>query len=197
MKKRVKQQEKRAIKQRHEHPLQELEYFIDKLVPFMIVALAIVIFLDNPLWSLADLYKYESEILIFDSLIVLIFSLDLIFKWFHIRRTLPFLKHYWLEIIAVFPFYLGFRLFIFLREFAVAGEETQRILHEIAYTRETKVLREAAAVERAEAALREARPFTRALRSITRVIRIIAARVEMVHQNMLKATYHSRERRKH
>lgn len=187
---------KAESKPNHQHPFRLVETLIDRLVQIMIIALAIVIILDNPLWTLVDLGAYETEVFIFDSIIIAIFVFDLIFKWFHVRRLVPFIKNYWLEIIAVFPFYLGFRILIFVSEFAKAGEEAQRILHEFVFFQDTRILREARFVQEADAAIREARPLTRFIRSASRIIRIFAARLEMVHKSMLKATYHFKEKRR-
>ncbi len=188
-----KEQNKEQI-QKHKHAFKTIEKFVDKSVPYLLVLLAIVIVLDNPLWSLVDLHEYETPVLIFDTIVVLFLVADLIFKWFHIKNAKKFFRYYWLELIAVFPFYLIFRVYIFAAEIARAGEEANRILHEAILTREASLLREARFVAEAEETLREARPFTRMLRSISRFFRLIVLRLQSAYDNFIKS--HLKHRKK-
>lgn len=174
-------------RQKHKHSLKAIERFVDKSIPWVLIALAIVIILDNPLWSLVDLHEYEIPVLIFDTIVVLFLVADLVFKWFHIKNVKKFFRYYWLEIIAVFPFYLVFRVYIFAAEIARAGEEAQRIFHEAILTREAALIKEARFVAEAEATLREARPFTRLLRSISRFFRLIVLRLQSAYDNFIKS----------
>ena len=89
-------------KKSHRHPLRDIEKLIDRSIPFLMILLAIVIALDNPLWTLLPLEEYEPYITYFDVAVILIFITDLVFKWFHVRKALPFLRMYWIDIIAVF-----------------------------------------------------------------------------------------------
>ncbi|OYT41328.1 hypothetical protein B6U80_01550 [Candidatus Pacearchaeota archaeon ex4484_26] len=176
-------------KRQSKHTFKALERFVDKAVPWVLVALAIVIVLDNPLFTLFNLENYEIPVLVFDTLVIIFLVADLIFKWFHIRNLKVFVKHYWLELIAVFPFYLVFRIYIFAAEFARAGEEAQRIFHEAILTRETRLLKEARFVQEAEKVIRESRPFVRFMRSAARFIRLLGARFYSAYINLLKASF--------
>ena len=54
---------------------------------------------------------YLLYINIADYTIIAIFVADLMFKYVKLRNIPLFLRKYWLEILAIFPFYLLFRLF--------------------------------------------------------------------------------------
>ena len=170
---------------RHRHPLRVIERTIDLSIPILMILLAIVLILDNPFWTLIDLEHYEPQITYFDTTVISIFVVDLIFKWFHVRKALPFLRMYWIDIIAVFPFYLFFRAFIFLSEFAAAGREAQEALHEAILVRESRLLREAEFAQKAERTIKESRPLVRAIRSISRFLRLLGARVLAIHSSLL------------
>ena len=81
------------------------------------------------------------------------FVLDLIFKFNRVRKIKIFLKKYWLDILAVFPFFLLFRaveelalLFRFEKELAEgqkivhSGLEVQKIINEEVILKELKSL---------------------------------------------------------
>ncbi|MBU2497031.1 MAG: hypothetical protein KJ767_03160 [Nanoarchaeota archaeon] len=189
----TKEQDKEQILT-HKHAFYAIEKFVDKCVPYLLILLAIVIILDNPLWSLVDLHEYETPVLIFDTIVVLFLVADLVFKWYHIRNVKKFFRFYWLELIAVFPFYLVFRIYVFAAEIAKAGEEVNRILHEAILTREANLLREARFVQEAEKTLIESRPFTRMLRSISRFFRLIVLRLQDAYDNFIKS--HLRHKKK-
>jgi hypothetical protein len=69
-----------------------------------------------------------------DYLVVTVFLVDLIFLAHHARNTKYFFKHYWLDLLAVFPFSLAFRLVEGISAVFVISEETiavgQAIFHE-------------------------------------------------------------------
>lgn len=111
--------------------MKKLEHLIDILIPYALVLLIgiLVVEFAKPVWM--EDYPFIHYI---DYIIVLIFVLDLCFK-FHHSKTIPFfLKTYWLEIIAVFPFFLIFRLLdgLGLLTFALgetAIKEGQSVVH--------------------------------------------------------------------
>lgn len=86
----------------------KLEVFIDSLIPLAIFLIIII--------SIAEVFfskfiqPYYWAIDIIDLSIVWIFIIDLGFKFIHAKNVPDFLKHYWIYIIAVFPFFLVFRL---------------------------------------------------------------------------------------
>jgi len=112
------------------HCLKKIERFTDKSIPYWLLFLVLLIIVEFFFKDLA--YKYHNFIVLTDSLIIFFFVLDLIFKYNRMRKVLPFLKKYWLEIIAVFPFFLLFRLFeellVFVR-FTRELTEGQKLLH--------------------------------------------------------------------
>ncbi len=88
--------------------LKKLEYFTDRIIPYLLVLLAAVLILEFFFKEAAQ--KYYSLISIADMIIIFFFALDLAYKFNRVRKLKLFLKKYWLDIIAVFPFFLVFRL---------------------------------------------------------------------------------------
>ena len=173
----------------HQHPLRWLEKFVDRVVPILLIILAVVVVLENPFWSLADLHLYRNQLFIFDSLLVIFLAADLTFKWYHIRNLKTFVRLYWLEMIAVFPFYLFFRLYVLSVEFARAGEQAQRAIHQAILTREAGLLKEAEFFQSAEKVLREEGFISRLFRTIVRLYRIISWRLQSALHYMIKASF--------
>jgi hypothetical protein len=137
----------------------------------MLVVLTILIILEFTKYG----ELYHDYIIILDYIIVTFFVVDLCFKWNHVRNIKTFVKLYWIDIIAVFPFYLIFRTFYLVREIVILSEEAPKYLHELVLLRETKFLRElemAKLLHEAEYArlLREAK-FVRVAARFLRVIR--------------------------
>ncbi len=91
------------------HPLlKKLEHLTDRVIPYLLVLLALILILEFFFKEVAQ--KYYFFILSADILIVFFFTLDLAFKFNRVRKLKLFLKKYWLDIIAVFPFFLLFRV---------------------------------------------------------------------------------------
>src|SRR3989344_4237065 len=91
------------------HPLlKKLEHFTDRIIPYLLVLLAVVLIME--FFSKETAQKYSLFILLADGIIILFFALDLAYKFNRVRKLKLFLKKYWLDIIAVFPFFLMFRL---------------------------------------------------------------------------------------
>lgn len=155
--------------------LEKVERFVDRSIPFMLILLAIVIVADFTRYG----EKYHLLIVIADYVIITFFVADLVFKWRHVRKLVPFLKLYWLDVIAVFPFYLVFRFVIAAREVIAAGETVQKTLHELALLREARLLREAELLREGKF-LREAR----LLRVFPRFLRLLRLRFYVVHGHM-------------
>ncbi len=152
----------------------KLEHLIDALVFPAVIALAILII--GELFFHFD--RYEPWVTIADATIVLIFIFDLIMKWRRVHDAKKFIKLYWLEILAVFPFYLIFRAFAFFRDFGQGSELIQKTLHESAILREGKEI---------EALAREERFAGRLLRVVQRAIRVFAARLVHARKRLIKA----------
>lgn len=153
------------------HWLEKVEQFIDKAIPFMLVILTVLIILEFTRYGVL----YHDYIIVVDYVIITFFVVDLCFKWYHVRNIKTFVKLYWIDIIAVFPFYLVFRAFYLFREILILSEEAPKYLHELVLLRETKLLRElelAKFLHEAEYArlMKEAR-FVRVAARFLRVIR--------------------------
>jgi len=153
--------------------LEKIERIVDRAVPYILALLAFLIILEFT--HAAD--AYHDLFLKIDYFIVAFFVIDLCFKWYHTRDVLKFIKLYWIDIIAVFPFYAVFRLYFAVTELFAAGESVQKILHETILLRETKLLREA---EYGAKFAREAR----FIRVIARSLRILRARWYVAHWHL-------------
>ena len=123
-----------------------LEIATDRIVPFAVIALLIVIILEFFFAEIAE--AYHTAISIADYSIVGIFILDLIFKYLRIKKFKNFLKECWLDIIAVFPFFLIFRVFesfLILAELPKELRQAQLLLHEglVVSEESSKIIKEA------------------------------------------------------
>ncbi|MEK6906974.1 MAG: hypothetical protein AABW45_00425 [Nanoarchaeota archaeon] len=157
--------------------LHELEFLADKSIPYLVLVLLILIVLD--IFYHEKTIPYENQILILDYFIVLVFIIDLSFKYYRVRNAKTFLKKYWIDIIAVFPFFLMFRLveeILILTSISQSLTESQKVLHsgvEIGrisreVSEEARVLREIQEASRLE----RTTMFTRILRPLERAPRI-------------------------
>jgi len=164
------------MKRQKLHPiLEKIERFVDLAIPIMLVILTVLIILEFTRY--ADLY--HNYLLIVDYIIVTFFVIDLAFKWNRIRDFKKFVGLYWIDIIAVFPFYLVFRTFYLIREIIVLSEEAPKYLHELVLLRETKFLRE---LEYAKF-MKEAR----FVRVAARFLRIVRARWYLAYFGLKRA----------
>lgn len=87
----------------------KIEVIVDKLIPYVVVLLLIVIILQfvSPTW----VHNNEIYIQLFDYFIMLVFGIDLVFKYKRVHHFREFMRKYWLDVVAIFPFYLVFRVF--------------------------------------------------------------------------------------
>ena len=85
-----------------------IEQIIDFLIWPTILTLLAVIIIELGFQNLAD--KYHHAIVNIDYSILGIFVADLFFKYMRVRNIKRFVKENWLDIIAVFPFFLLFRI---------------------------------------------------------------------------------------
>ncbi len=159
-----------------------IEHFIDKIIPFFLIILLGIIVIDIffPVISA----KYQIDIEIADYVIIAFFIVDLIFKYRRARTIPQFIRKHWIDIIAIFPFFLVFRFFTgfidFFETFKGGLFQGQKIVHigaelkeiEIGGTLE-KIGKEVTIVEeggkiteltRAERLSRFLKPLTRSLR---------------------------------
>lgn len=174
-----------------EKELASIEHIVDRVIPFLVILLALLIIADFTM----DIHKFEPWVTYADWLIVSFFVADLIFKWRHVRKVTKFLKLYWLDILAVFPFYLIFRAYVTLAELVIAGErikEAQQLAHEAVLLRETKLLKEAELFTKearlareAELLGKEARTLPRMIRFAQRLIRFVWGSLHVTHGHLV------------
>src|SRR3989344_2282472 len=107
--------------------LHRIEVIVDKAIPYLVLILIIGEFTH---YSLIE--ENQDTVLLIDYFIVIMFIVDLSFKYYRVKSAKIFVKKYWLDIIAVFPFFLLFRLFEeVLLFFRLSSElvESQKVLH--------------------------------------------------------------------
>lgn len=152
--------------------LHRLEKFVDKIIPYTLIILLFIII--GELFFQHYIEPYSGYIKAADYLIVLVFLIDLSFKYKRSTSIPNFLRTSWLDIIAVFPFFLLFRLVEEFVSIARTGELFQTIFHETVevekvapqiLNEESKLIREA----------RASRFATRVIRPMSRIPRFAKA----------------------
>lgn len=113
--------------------LHKIEVIIDKIIPFLLLLLLLIIIIDFFFKQIAEQYLFYVESA--DYFIIFIFLVDLIFKYVRVRNISKFVRTFWLDIIAVFPFFLVFRIFeaaagLFSTSMSEGAASFQTILHE-------------------------------------------------------------------
>lgn len=165
------------MKRKEHHLWHHFEWIVDVVVPYLLVLLAALLILE----FLVDLQHYEPWVSIADYVIVSFFVLDLFFKWNHVRNLRTFVKLYWIDILAVFPFYLMFRLYGLLAGVLIGGEEIavgQKIAHEAVLLREAELGKEAKLIGQVR--------LVNGIRFVQRLFRIIKARLHIARKEMHK-----------
>lgn len=177
----------------------EFEHFTDDIIPVLVVLLAIVLILENPFWTLVHLEDYAPWPTVFDTTVVFFFVVDLVFKWFKTRNIRRFFKLYWLDIVAVFPFYLGFRVYAQFAGIFRLGEEisetSQKLAHEAVLLREARMFREAEEVAKEARVAHEAGVVGRSIRAVQRILRVLKGRFYASHRALV--AIHKEHRREH
>jgi len=150
----------------------KFEIFVDKSIPYLLGILFLIII--GEIFFHEFMVKYHTFVQIIDWIIIAFFAIDLGFKYNRMRNFPKFLKSSWLEIIAIFPFFLVFRFFEKAIELFGIGEsvisQTQKVVHV-----STEVEREIGTVSKeAEATARygsRSSRFSRFLRPLARSVR--------------------------
>ena len=88
--------------------LHKIEVIVDKIIPYLVLILLILIIGEFTHYKLIE--DNEDIVLLIDYIIVIFFLIDLSFKYYRVKNFKIFVKKYWLEILAIFPFFLIFRL---------------------------------------------------------------------------------------
>ena len=150
--------------------LHRIEVIIDKIIPYLVLILLILIIGEVMHYKLID--DNKDIVLIIDYSIVVVFIIDLSFKYYRIKDYKKFIKKYWLDIIAVFPFFLIFRLVeelvIIFRVSSELGE-SQKFLHTLIEI--TRISREAGEEQRVLREIQEASKLERTT-VLARIFRI-------------------------
>ncbi len=150
-----------------------IERFVNHSIPYVLVLLTLLIIADFTSFGVT----YHKWVLAGDYVVILFFVADLFFKWFHVRKLKRFVRLYWIDILAVFPFYVFFRLFDAFRDILFIGEEAQKIAHETRLAREARLLRE---YESAAKFAKEGK----FLRVGVRFLRLLRARWFIIHNHL-------------
>jgi len=145
--------------------LYKTEHAIDASVPYLLVALLIITSIDLFYAEMAEQYAHQIELI--DEAIISLFVIDLAFKYRRARSIPEFIKAHWIDIIAVIPFYMIFRL---VDEFVLTSElvkESQQTIHiaegvEKEAATAARDAKEIKVVARSEKMLREVRILSRA-----------------------------------
>lgn len=150
--------------------LHTIEVIVDKAIPYLILILLFIIIGEFAFHSLIEKYRLYATIA--DYIIIGFFVIDLVFKFYRVRNVKLFFKKYWLEVIAVFPFILVFRLFEELAIiFRITGplEEGQKVLHGVTEVtkigEEQKIIRELQQLEKGTQTFRSIQEGTRLSRT--------------------------------
>lgn len=167
-----------------------VERFVDTIIPYLVVLLALLIILDFT----TDIHQFEPWISYADWLIIGFFITDLVFKWFHVRKFTQFVKLYWLDILAVFPFYLVLRTYFFIAELVAFGErvsEAQQIAHEAVLLREAKIIKESEIFTKESKLLREAELIAKEGSRASRLVRLAQRFVRFIYAGLHLTLYHT------
>ena len=70
----------------------DLEKFVNKAIPYVLIFLAVLIILENPFWTLVHLEDYEPYVTILDFIIIGFFVVELYFKWIRTKNLKKFVK---------------------------------------------------------------------------------------------------------
>lgn len=140
----------------------KVEAVVDKIIPLALAALLAAITVEI-LWPGAA-EEYQALIQWTDRGVITVFALDVFFKFKRARSVPHFLRTSWVDIIAIFPFFLIFRFFeglLGLIGLSETAARSQQIIH--------------AGIEvekEAELALKEGSRFARELSEATRAERL-------------------------
>jgi hypothetical protein len=184
----------------------EFEHFTDHIIPFLVIILALVLIVENPFWTLYPISEHGPWMAIFDYVVVFFFVVDLVFKWFKTKNVRRFFKLYWLDMVAVFPFYLAFRVYEQVAAFFAVGEQFaesgQKVAHEAVLLREARLIQEAEQLAKetriakeAELLAKEARVTSRGLRGGQNVLRVMKGRLYASHRAMV--AIHNEHKKEH
>jgi len=175
---------KYEIRYEEQMRLERLEQFVDRAIPFMVLVIAVEL-VSSFIW---DLSRYASVMHVIDYVIISFFVVDLCFKWRRVRNMRVFVRLYWLDILAVFPFYWGFRAYEAITGAAHGVEQGQKIVHEALLLREAQLARE---IELLRGASEGEALATRLITGGQRTLRLVALESEAAHTHLDRARCHA------
>ncbi len=127
------------------HRASQFEVIIDKLVPYVLF-FVLIAFLGEFFFPVF-FHPYEKMIFYMDVILVTsVLGIDLLFKYHHTKKHEGFFKKHWIDVLAVLPFFLVFRVFeefILIARFIpleTTVKETQAITHELRGFREARII---------------------------------------------------------
>lgn len=149
---------------------EKVEYYNSKLIPYSLVLLCGIIIFE--LFTPVENERFIMFIKVLDGIIITIFVIDLAFLAQKARSFSEFLKRYWLDILAVFPFVFVFE---FIGKFYRVITTTERIAVGQA------ILHEGLEAERGIEAATKMSKMSKA----GRLIRIIARGIRLITKSRL------------
>lgn len=91
------------------HPyLEKVEKITDALIVPALLAILVIVVLE--LFFPETAHHYHSWVAIADNIVISIFIIDLSFKLWRATNWEGFLRNHWLEVIAIMPFFIVFRI---------------------------------------------------------------------------------------
>ncbi|MBI5881071.1 hypothetical protein HZB90_02980 [archaeon] len=184
--------------------MHKIEVIVDKAIAPCLVLLLAVIVLELGMHDFVVEHGLQAYISIADYIVITIFVMDLVFKYLRTKHIPLFLRKYWMDILAVFPFFLMFRFYevtigLFSPTITEGAETAQMLLHEgLEVEKEgTRIVREAEKIAKeAERAVKVERStrFARFLRPLFRSPRFLkaAGRTEKFYEKP-KGEHHQNE----
>jgi len=173
--------------------LDKIEVFVDKTIPYLIIVLLGIVIIDVFYHELS--IRYANSLFTADSVIISFFAVDLIFKYQRVKNIPRFLRLYWIDIIAVFPFFLLLRLFEEILLLSERSITTLRSMFHAGLIFEEEVLVGGEAARTLEIVAKESRlsKFTPWLKPLRRLPRLMKAFSFFEHPKQKKTLYHKQK----
>ncbi len=103
--------------------MHKTEKIVDAAIPVLLIVFLFVIAVE--IFFPQEIEPFKNHIDIFDTTLILLFALDLFFKYQRMMNFPKFIKKYWLQIIAIVPFYAVFRVMEYLQLAELASKGGQ------------------------------------------------------------------------
>ena len=144
--------------------IRRIESAVDASIPYLLVALVLLTVIE--LFSPEIVEAHFNEIAFADNSIAIVFAADLLFKYSRSKNLPQFVKRNWIDILAVMPFYMMFRLldeFLAASDLVNKGQQTIPLVIDVEReaAKDMREIKEAKLVSRSERMLREIRILSR------------------------------------